>query len=154
MLKHVNGKERFGDEEERQKEVPATDKHPTPAANEARLRSALSSIAGIWKLRAPHHDAISIFLTLSNSSTQTKQPTLSLFLGSLLLSRLILPKLPLSQALIYHYGPFKWMGSKVSWAGPSFTQMTGFSLGTMQIAGTPSITFEIPFLPFCKTNMN
>jgi len=74
----VNGKERLGDEEERQKEVPATDRHPTPAAIEARLCSAPRSIAGIWKLRTPHHDAICISSTLPHSLTLTLTLTLSI----------------------------------------------------------------------------
>ena len=113
MLKHVNDKECFGDEEERQKEVPATDKHPTLAANEARLRIALPSIAGTWKLRTLHHEAISISLTDSTLHSHSVKFFNLLFLGSLLQQSLLF-----SQALIYHFGPFKWMGSKGSWAGP------------------------------------
>ena len=79
MLKQVNGKGRL-DFDERQKEVPATDTHPTPtAASEARLRSTAASIAGIWKHLAAHHDAISLWSqtqhTLSHSELKVSNKT-------------------------------------------------------------------------------
>jgi len=60
MLKHVNDKERFDEEEVWKKEVPPeTDKHPLLVVSEVWWRSKSPFIAGILKQVGPHNDAIS-----------------------------------------------------------------------------------------------
>lgn len=112
MLKHVNGKLRLGDEEERQKEVPVTDKHPTPAATEARRSSELDppSIAGIWKHRALHHDAISISLTHSKILRHiTTFVIVFVIFGLSAIIIFIFQNYP-CETLVFHLGPFQWIG--------------------------------------------